>query len=71
MGVSLGACLLGAIAGLDFQHYIHKRRLQALQEELASRMAGAEPMQYGQTLTVQPHLELENTQKPRVFELGS
>ena len=71
VGVSLGACLLGAIAGLVFQHYIHKRRLQGLQEELALRMSAAEPMQYGQTSTVQPPLELENTQKPRLFELGS
>lgn len=71
VGVALGACLLGSIGGLIFQHRMHKQRLRSLQEELAVRMTRIEPMQYGQAVTSPSPSELANTQKPTIFELGS
>lgn len=69
VGVSLGVCLLAMSAGLVFQNFAHKKRLQSLKNELGLRMAEAEPMKYGQGRAFQPPCELENTQQ--AFELWS
>lgn len=83
MGVALGACLVGTVAGLLSQHRVHKRRLQGLRDQLAAGVgvgaAGAEtvPVQYGlgqdaagKQSRLQTPAELGNTPEPTLFELG-
>lgn len=70
VGVSLGTCLLAAVAGLIFQYFMHKKRLQGVKDELALRMAGAQPMQYSPGMTLVPPSELESNEQPVVHELG-